>query len=108
MQEMINQMLTQAVYQELNRANKLYPQFHSNHEAHSVLQEEMEECLDEMNMIKLQMFSLWSYIKMNDTKEQIQAINELNKCSEALAIEVNQFRAMVLKTKNYYESQVKV
>jgi len=37
---------------EFNRAEKLYPKFHSNHEAYAVILEELDEVWDEIKKSK--------------------------------------------------------
>lgn len=42
----------QAIETEFNRAEKLFPQFHSNHEGYAVLKEELDELWDEIKKSK--------------------------------------------------------
>ena len=40
--------IKELVQQELNEANEIHPQFHSDHEAWAVIKEELEECEEEL------------------------------------------------------------
>ena len=40
------------IKKEFTRANKLYPDFHSNHEAYAVIKEEFDELWDEIRKEK--------------------------------------------------------
>ena len=42
----------QAIETEFNRAEKLYPRFHSNHEGYAVIKEELDELWDEIKKSK--------------------------------------------------------
>jgi hypothetical protein len=63
---MENTKALQAIKYEFDRANTLYPNFHSNHEAYAVIKEELDEVWDEIRKSK--------DIKGNETikKELIQ------------------------------------
>lgn len=59
--------IEELVVQELDRANKKYPLFHSPHEAYAVLSEEVEEMVDDVNVIIDHMNATWDCVK--DDKE---------------------------------------
>jgi len=105
LEESVKKMLNQAASTELERANSLYPQFHSAHEAESVLREELEECADELESIQETLKYLWENIRSNDTGQQQSALNQLKRCAENIAIEVNQFRAMCEKAQAFYDKE---
>ena len=49
--------------EELDRANKIHPPFHSDHEGKAVIQEEIEEALDCLKNIDESYEGLWNAIK---------------------------------------------
>lgn len=53
------------VHQELKDANSKFPQFASNHEAFAVIEEEVEECEEEMARIEYYMDEMWEKVKKN-------------------------------------------
>ena len=53
----------QIVPRELERANKKFPQFHSAHEGWAVIQEEIEECGDELSAIYEEQKRTWDAIR---------------------------------------------
>ena len=53
----------QIVPRELERANKKFPQFHSAHEGWAVIQEEIEECGDELSEIFSAQKEAWEEIR---------------------------------------------
>ena len=49
---MTTKEILSAIEAEFERASKLYPKFHSNHEGYAVLLEEMDELWDEIKKSK--------------------------------------------------------
>lgn len=105
LEESVKNTLDKAVKYELERANSLYPQFHSAHEAESVLREELEECVDELDELTANFEAYWNKIKSNNVIQQKIGLNQLKQCAEKLAIEVNQFRAMCEKAQAFYDKE---
>jgi len=49
---MLQSKIFNDIYKEVERANSLYPAFHSNHEAYAVILEELDEVWDEIKKSK--------------------------------------------------------
>ena len=85
------------VDKELAAANERFPQFHSQHEGHSVIREELEEseaCLKKAQELFQQ---AWIYVKINNTDMARDLIRELQECAVDLATEAVQTGAMCKK-----------
>jgi len=71
--------INQLIADELNRANEMYPDFHSYHEAYGVLKEEIEEADHDMEYVKIHLNNVWAYTKCND---QGKALMHIGCCKE--------------------------
>lgn len=56
---------------ELERANKTYPLFHSLHEGYAVLQEEIDEVIDNNTFAMKEKAEMWNSIKDNDSQNSV-------------------------------------
>lgn len=85
------------VDKELAAANERFPRFHSQHEGHSVIREELEEseaCLKKAQELFQQ---AWICVKINNTDMANDLIRELQECAVDLATEAVQTGAMCKK-----------
>lgn len=83
------------VQEELDRANKKFPQFASPHEGYAVLLEEVEETTEELENLKWEFEKAWEDIKKNnDALEHIKLVKEF---AEFVAAESIQVAAMAQK-----------
>lgn len=80
--------------EELNRANKVNPMFSSDHEGCSVLREEIEEAIKEMQSIVRRYDELWKGVKDNQSDVAKAAIREIKYFAEYGAAELIQVIAM--------------
>lgn len=61
----IKDQVAKLVDVELAAANEKFPQFHSGHEGWAVIQEEIEECGDELSEVYIVQKDMWDNIKNN-------------------------------------------
>lgn len=52
---------------ELSKALAVHGDFNSDHEAYSVLKEEVEECEEELRIIRKQLEEIWASVKQDDS-----------------------------------------
>ncbi len=84
---------------ELQKANAVYPQFNSRHEAYAVLLEEVEEVEAEFIILKETLATLWKEIKDDLPKEDILfRLNDLEHVGYMLLREHIQVMAMIKKS----------
>lgn len=81
---------------ELERANKDWPAFHSRHEAYGVMLEELEESTDELENAKIVLEYFWRGVKEDYT--DTDAIEILKTRALNCAAECVQLAAMAQKT----------
>ena len=82
---------------ELSSANQKFPMFASLHEASSVIFEEYQEALEELEDC-LRFFDLaWQQIRLNNSALALSHITRMKYASERLAIEACQMSAMCEK-----------
>lgn len=55
--------IKELVQQELKEANEIHPQFHSDHEAWAVIEEEVEECKEALEYLQSYMRVMWRGIR---------------------------------------------
>lgn len=89
--------ISQLANEELERANGKFPPFHSAHEGHAVLLEEVEEAAEEMTEIKARMGYIWEGIKADDSDEVAIGITEVHNSAVMLAAKSIQVVAMARK-----------
>ncbi len=94
MQELYNQ-IEKLAREELQRANKKFPLFHSHHESHSVISEEVEECLEDLEIMLDKLNKYWEDIRGNNI--DISTLQEINGHAQLLACEAVQVAAMAQK-----------
>ena len=63
------------VNEELKRANEVYPPFHSAHEAHNVIREELEETAEELMSAAHALDDMWAAIRDDDEDGVFDAVN---------------------------------
>ena len=93
----VENQVRELVAVELAAANERFPQFHSQHEGHSVIREELEEseaCLKKAQELFQQ---AWICVKINNTDMARDLIRELQECAVNLATEAVQTAAMCKK-----------
>lgn len=86
--------------EEMERANKIHPMFHSNHEGYGVLQEEITEARDEF--VEVSGYDLLRAIMSNDQEDIIEEISTIRRDAQYAAAELIQVIAMCDK---FIESQ---
>jgi len=94
MEELVK-VLTMVSEVELKDANKIFPMFHSTHEGHSILLEEVEEARVEMDAIEMYIDDAWVLIKANQSAESI--MKRIKAKALLLAAESIQCAAMAQK-----------
>ena len=94
MEELVK-VLTMVSEVELKDANKIFPMFHSTHEGHSILLEEVEEARVEMDAIEMYIDDAWVLIKANQSAESI--MKRIKAKALLLAAESIQVAAMAQK-----------
>lgn len=83
------------VEKELESANERFPQFHSEHEGWTVMQEEADELQEECASIEMAMEQLWHRIR--DGIQTTQHVALVEQYAEAAACEAIQVAAMARK-----------
>lgn len=84
------------IAEELVKANKLHPPFHSQHEAYAVIQEELEELQEEVAECYKQLEEIWMNVRTDDSiRHQVKM---LRKHAVFAAQEAIQVAAMCYKT----------
>ena len=94
MQEII-EGVEKLAYEELERANVKFGMFHSTHEGHSVIKEEIEETEEELKVVKQMLDSAWINIRGNTVPHR--SILAIRNCSIKLAAEAIQVASMAQK-----------
>lgn len=82
---------------ELADANQKYPLFHSNHEAFSVLSEEVEEVRDCLLDIEQKLYCMWDNVRHDDNATFDMNRELLAVAAEQLIQEAVQVYAMAIK-----------
>ena len=102
-------LILSLIHEELDRANKIYPLFHSGHEAQNVIREELEEAEYELKMCEDILESM--RIKIKCDIDYTDNVNELKGRSIKLIQEAIQVAAMCDKAlesmKNYKQEKDK-
>ena len=80
--------------EELDRANKIHPPFHSDHEGKAVIQEEIEEAFDCLKNIDESYEGLWNAIKEYDAMGAMIRAKEMRESVTWAAAEMIQVIAM--------------
>lgn len=101
--EPIVEALKPLVADELERANKLHPQFHSPHEGWAVIREEIVEAEAEMGMVGDHEEALEDAIHRDDYVDANMQVAFIRDCAIRLAAEAIQVAAMCDKWKPYGE-----
>lgn len=86
------------IVNELDTAREYYGDtFASMHEGESVLKEEIEEAVAELEIIENNYAHLWTFVKDDDTKYTRLHAENIASAAERLACEAIQVAAMALK-----------
>lgn len=85
------------IFKELDRAMQQHPLFASDHEAKSVLEEELDEMQDEVKYAESYFNLLWLYVKKDETEFVFNNAMELEDILTNVACEAAQAAAMCLK-----------
>lgn len=84
-------------WEELQRANKIHPQFADMHHGYAVIKEEIEECEEALDLVKTHTNDLWQCVR-NDSLEVFKIESKLIKrYAIELALEAIQVAAMAQK-----------
>lgn len=82
---------------ELKRANKEYPLFHSLHEGYAVLQEEIDEVIEINKEAMANKEVMWAAIKNDLKDEAVQWAKKTQRCLTEATAEMIQCIAMCQK-----------
>ncbi|MBZ9633052.1 hypothetical protein [Clostridium sp. FP1] len=98
---MIDEGLRKAVetlaWEELQRANKIHPQFVDMHQGYGVIKEEIEECEEALDLVKTHINDLWQCVR-NDSLEVFKIESKvIKRCAIELALEAIQVAAVAEK-----------
>ncbi|MGH4125616.1 MAG: hypothetical protein ACREV6_22115 [Clostridium sp.] len=98
---MIDEGLREAVktlaWEELQRANKIHPQFVDMHQGYGVIKEEVEECEEVLKLIDINSKYLWRCVRTDNLEIfKIQA-EVIRKHAIELALEAIQVAAVAQK-----------
>lgn len=83
--------------EELIRANKKFPQFHSAHEAYGVIKEEIEEQDSDSSDIRCEFYKFWESVRHNKPEMQIIHAEQVKEAALHAAAEAIQVAAMAQK-----------
>lgn len=86
--------------EELDRAMSIKPLFVDMHQGHNVIREEIEEVEDEIEMINISFNQLWQYVKSDNEKWGLLAVENIMDSAINAAAELVQVAAMCQKFKN--------
>lgn len=88
-------MIEALISKELERANTIHRDyFASAHEGESVLREEVEEAIDNIDMMTVAQERLWSAIKNNDSQSITFYVRETRKYAKEAIRELVEVAAM--------------
>lgn len=91
----VSEDVEKLVKKELEAANERFPQFHSEHEGWTVMQEEAEELREECDSIEMAMEQFWHRIR--DGIPTANHVALVEQYAEAAACEAIQVAAMARK-----------
>ena len=98
----INKVLDVITTEELDKANKLFPQFQSRHESYAVIREEFEEAMDELQKLCNGIENYWKacrYDKQYNADDTIRLLTYMEtNCIHGVK-ELIQTAAMIRKAK---------
>lgn len=80
--------------EEMERANKIHPMFHSDHEGWAVLQEEIEEAAESTQLVRMGSNRLWEAIRDNDEDASCKMAYQIKAYAGHAAFELTQVIAM--------------
>lgn len=103
--EELKQSVKQLVAEELERANKKFPMFHSRHEGYAVIKEEVEEVKQDIEDIQDIIEWTWDNVKRNNTVLTDRYMIQLNALAIHLAAEAIQVAAMAQKYKDSFKGE---
>lgn len=84
--------IEELVQEELKEANEIHPAFASDHEAFSVILEELDECWDELEACETQLWEIWEQTKNDDDNHALYTY--LKEHAKRAAAEAIQLAAM--------------
>lgn len=99
----LKEAVEKLVSEELERANKKFPMFHSVHEGYAVLKEEIEETENEVDELKMRLDYLWNNIRL-DLIGDMHA-DKIYNLSINAAAEAIQVAAMAQKYKDSFKAE---
>lgn len=100
--------ITKLIKEELNNANKKFPQFQSKHEAYAIMKEELEEVIEELNQLSKGVLNdYWSLCRNSKQDNEVKTTKTLAvlslKCLNSIH-ELIQVGAMIEKAKIFEEN----
>lgn len=108
---MIDEGLRKAVdtlsWEELQRANKIHPQFTDMHHGYAVIKEEVEECEEALEMIQLHSNYLWNNVRTDNLDGFKAETVIIKRYAIELALEAIQVAAVAQKLMNMLEMEEK-
>lgn len=104
---MIDEGLRDAVktlaWEELQRANKIHPQFVDMHQGYAVIKEEIEECKEALELIETHTNNLWRNVRTDNLEEFKLQAKVIKSYAIELALEAIQVAAVAEKLINIVE-----
>ncbi|MCB2300375.1 hypothetical protein [Clostridium tagluense] len=98
---MIDEGLRKAVEtlsrEELQRANKIHPQFVDMHQGYAVIKEEIEECEEALKLIETHANNLWSNVRTDNLAGFKLDAKVIKRYAIELALEAIQVAAVAQK-----------
>ena len=74
--------------EELKRANKIHPLFHSDHEGCSVIRKEIEEAIESLEMVGESFEKAWHEIREDNEEEARARVQDVRLFAEHSAAEL--------------------
>jgi len=96
-------IISELVIYEFQRASKLFPPFHSDHESYAVLLEEVEEMKLESDLTMSYLNDIWHNIRFNNKEYIPKNLDKARQSAYRTICEAIQVLTMIEKYKIYLE-----
>ena len=102
--EKLKYQVSYLIEEELKRANKKFqPKFNSEHEAYSIIKEEVEEATEELEHVISNFNKMWWQIRYDNREQSLKYAILIKKHAILIAAESIQVAAMCNKFTNSFE-----